>query len=303
MNSIVETMNLTKQYGNKKALDNVSIHVGQGDIYGLVGRNGAGKTTLMKIICGLAHQTSGDYSIFGKRGRELGSIAARTGMLIESPGYFGEYDAKMNIRIKCRLAGVSDKEEADRLIRMVGLEDAGKKKVKNYSLGMKQRLGIALALVGKPDIVVLDEPINGLDPQGIVEMRDLIVRESRENGTTFIISSHILDELSKTATRYGIINNGQMMEECTAEALNDKCESKIELVTDSPTSAAAVLERIGFTQMKIADDGRIYIYEQFDRTGDITLALASEGITTYEIAKQIGSVESYYLKLVGKEQE
>ncbi len=296
-------MNLTKQYGSKKALDNVSIHVAQGDIYGLVGRNGAGKTTLMKIICGLSHQTGGDYSIFGKKGRELGSIASRIGMLIESPGYFAEYDAKMNLRIKCKLVGMSDKEEAERLLKLVGLGDAGRKKVRDYSLGMKQRLGIALALVGNPDIVVLDEPINGLDPQGIVEIRDLIARLARENGTTFIISSHILDELSKTATRYGIINNGQLLEECTAEELNEKCESKIELVTDSPSSAAAVLEKIGFSQMKILDDGRIFIYEQFDRTGDITLALASEGITTYEIVKQIGSVESYYLKLVGKEQE
>lgn len=303
MNNIVETMNLSKQYGSKKALDNVSIHVSQGDIYGLVGRNGAGKTTLMKIICGIAHQTGGDYTIFGKRGRELGQVAARIGMLIESPGYFAEYDAKTNLRIKSRLVGMADKEEADRLIRLVGLEDAGRKKVRDYSLGMKQRLGIALALLGNPDIVVLDEPINGLDPQGIVEIRDLIARQSKENGTTFIISSHILDELSKTATRYGIISNGQLLEECTAEELNEKCESKIELVTDSPSSAAAVLERIGFTKIRIMDDGRIFIYEQFERTGDITLALAAEGITTYEIVKQIGSVESYYLNLVGKEQE
>ena len=303
MNNIVETMNLSKQYGSKKALDNVSIHVSQGDIYGLVGRNGAGKTTLMKIICGIAHQTGGDYTIFGKRGRELGQVVARIGMLIESPGYFAEYDAKTNLRIKSRLVGMADKEEADRLIKLVGLEDAGRKKVRDYSLGMKQRLGIALALLGNPDIVVLDEPINGLDPQGIVEIRDLIARQSKENGTTFIISSHILDELSKTATRYGIISNGQLLEECTAEGLNEKCESKIELVTDSPSSAAAVLERIGFTKIRIMDDGRIFIYEQFERTGDITLALAAEGITTYEIVKQIGSVESYYLNLVGKEQE
>ncbi len=303
MNNIVETMNLTKKYGSKKALDDVSIHVAQGDIYGLVGRNGAGKTTLMKILCGLAHQTGGDFSIFGKKGSEIGEIASRRGMLIESPGYFGEYDAKTNLRIKCRLVGMPDKEETERLLELVGLESVGKKKVKDYSLGMKQRLGIALALVGHPDIVILDEPINGLDPPGIVEMRDLITRQNRENGTTFIISSHILDELSKTATRYGIINEGRLIEECTAEALNDKCESKIGLVTDSPAAAAAVLERIGFSQIKTVEDGHIFIYDQFDRIADITPALASEGITTYEIAKQTGSVESYYLKLVGKEQE
>ena len=303
MNYLVETTDLTKKYGVKKALDNVSIHVAQGDIYGLVGRNGAGKTTLMKIICGLAHQSGGDYSIFGKKGSELGPIASRRGMLIENPGYFGEYDAEMNLRIKCRLAGVPDKEETDRLIGLAGLKDAGRKKVKNYSLGMKQRLGIALALVGNPDIVVLDEPINGLDPQGIVEVRNLIQKLNRENGTTFIISSHILDELSKTATRYGIIDRGLLLEECSADALNEKCESKIELVCDSPAAAAAVLEKIGFSKIKVLDDGRINIYEQFERTGDITLALASEKITTYEIVRQTGSVESYYLSLVGKERE
>ncbi|MCR5768425.1 MAG: ATP-binding cassette domain-containing protein [Lachnospiraceae bacterium] len=309
MNNIIETMDLTKKYGEKRALDNVSIHVAQGDIYGLVGRNGAGKTTLMKIICGLATQSSGDFSIFGRKGSKIGEIASRRGMLIESPGYYGEYDAKMNLRIKCRLAGISDKEEPDRLLELVGLSGVGKKKVKNYSLGMKQRLGITMALVGNPDIVVLDEPINGLDPQGIVEVRDLITRQNREHGTTFIISSHILDELSKTATRYGIINEGRLIEECSVDELNSKCESKIELVVDSASAAVAVLEKIGFSQIKVMDEqdseghDRIFIYEQFDRTGDITLALASEGITTYEIVKQTGSVESYYLKLVGKEQE
>ncbi len=297
-------MDLTKQYGTKRALDRVSVHISQGDIYGLVGRNGAGKTTLMKILCGLASPSSGDFSIFGRRGSEIGETASRRGMLIESPGYFGEYDARMNLRIKCRLTGISDRDEPDRLIEMVGLADAGKKKVKNYSLGMKQRLGIALALTGNPDIVVLDEPINGLDPQGIAQIRDLIIRQNREKGTTFIISSHILDELSRTATRYGIINEGRLIEECSADELNSKCESRIELVVDSPSAAVAVLEKIGFTQIRIMDgpdNGRICIFEQLERTGDITLALASEGITTYEIVRKTGSVESYYLKLVGKE--
>jgi len=303
MEYIIETENLTKQYGKKKALDNVSIHVAQGDIYGLVGRNGAGKTTLMKIICGLSRQSGGSYSIFGKRDGELGDIASRRGLLIESPGIFGEYDALTNLTLKCRLIGITDKEEPERLLKMIGLESAGKKKAKHFSLGMKQRLGIGIALAGNPDIVVLDEPINGLDPQGIIEIRDIIMRLNKENGTTFIISSHILDELSKIATKYGIINYGNLIEECLATDLNSRCESRIELVVDKAAAAVNVLEKLGFSDMKVVEDGKIHIFEQFDRTGDISLALAAEGITVFEIVRKLESVENYYLRLVGKESE
>ena len=303
MDYILETENLTKMYGKKAALNNVSIHVNQGDIYGLVGRNGAGKTTFMKIVCGLAQKTKGNYSIFGRKDDALGDVAQRRGLLIESPGYFKEYSAEMNLKIKLKLMGINDPEEPKRLLKLIGLEDAGKKKAKNFSLGMKQRLGIGIALAGNPDLVVLDEPINGLDPQGIIEIRDMISRLNRENGTTFIISSHILDELSKIATKYGIINNGELIEESPAEELKTKCESRIELVTDNAAKAMGVLERLGFSKMKVLDDGKINIYEQFDRTGDITLSLAAEGVTTFEIVRKLESIENYYLRLVGKESE
>ena len=303
MDYILETENLTKMYGKKAALNNVSIHVNQGDIYGLVGRNGAGKTTFMKIVCGLAQKTKGNYFIFGRNDDALGDVAQRRGLLIESPGFFQEYSAEMNLKIKLKLMGINDPEEPKRLLKLIGLEDAGKKKAKNFSLGMKQRLGIGIALAGNPDLVVLDEPINGLDPQGIIEIRDMISRLNRENGTTFIISSHILDELSKIATKYGIINNGELIEESPAEELKTKCESRIELVTDNAAKAMGVLERLGFSKMKVLDDGKINIYEQFDRTGDITLALAAEGVTTFEIVRKLESIENYYLRLVGKESE
>ena len=303
MDYILETENLTKMYGKKAALNNVSIHVNQGDIYGLVGRNGAGKTTFMKIVCGLAQKTKGNYYIFGRKDDALGDVAQRRGLLIESPGYFKEYSAEMNLKIKLKLMGINDPEEPKRLLKLIGLEDAGKKKAKNFSLGMKQRLGIGIALAGNPDLVVLDEPINGLDPQGIIEIRDMISRLNRENGTTFIISSHILDELSKIATKYGIINNGELIEESPAEELKTKCESRIELVTDNAAKAMGVLERLGFSKMKVLDDGKINIYEQFDRTGDITLSLAAEGVTTFEIVRKLESIENYYLRLVGKESE
>ena len=299
MENIVETINLTKRYGEKFALDKVSVHIPRGEIYGLVGRNGAGKTTLMKIICGLAQPTAGEFKLFGQRGDKPGMIAQRRGMLIEDPGYFSEFNAEMNLRIKCRLLGITDREEPKRLLELVGLGDVGKKKVGNFSLGMKQRLGIAMALAGHPDIVVLDEPINGLDPQGIVDIREMIVMMKKEQVTTFIISSHILDELSKFATRYGIINQGRLVMECSAEELADKCESKIELVTDSPSGAAAVLERMGFAEIKVLEDGRINIFDSPERIGEITLAMAGSGITVSELTRQVGSVENYYLNLVG----
>ena len=300
MNYILETEGLTKTYGKKNALDDVSIHVEQGSIYGLVGRNGAGKTTLMKIVCGLIKKSGGTYSIFGKTDGEIGNIMQRVGLLIESPGIFDEYDALTNLKIKCSLLGIRGNEEPKRLLKLIGLEDAGKKKAKHFSLGMKQRLGIGIALAGKPDIVVLDEPINGLDPQGIIEIRDMIRNLNKENGTTFIISSHILDELSKIATKYGIINYGKLVEEIKAEELFSKCESRIELVTDNASLATIVLEKIGITQYKVLDGGRINIYEQFDRTGDISLALAGQGVTTLEISKKLESVEDYYMRLVGE---
>jgi len=303
MEYILETENLTKTYGKKTALNNVSIHVNQGDIYGLVGRNGAGKTTLMKIVCGLSRKSNGGFSIFGRKDTELGDVAQRRGLLIESPGFFGEYDAETNLKIKCKLMGINDPEEPKRLVKLIGLEEAGNKKAKHYSLGMKQRLGIGIALAGNPDLVVLDEPINGLDPQGIMEIRDMICKLNKENGTTFLISSHILDELSKIATKYGIINNGSLVEESPAEELRNKCESRIELTTDNASRAIGVLERIGFSQFKVLDDGKINIYEQFDRTGDITLAMASEGVTTLEIVRKLETVENYYLRLVGKDSE
>ena len=298
MENIVETINLTKKYGDKYALDKVSVHVRKGEIYGLVGRNGAGKTTLMRIICGLSHATAGEFKLFGQRGDKPGMLAQRRGMLIEDPGYFSEFDAETNLRIKCKLLGINDREEPKRLLRLVGLGDVGKKKVGQYSLGMKQRLGIAIAMAGNPDIVVLDEPINGLDPQGIVDIRETIVRMRKEQGTTFIISSHILDELSKFATSYGIINKGSLITECSAEELAEKCESKIELRTDSPAGAAAVLERMGFSQIRVQEDGRIDIFDSPERIGEITLAMAGNGITTYEMTKKVGTIENYYLNLV-----
>ncbi|MCR5322242.1 MAG: ATP-binding cassette domain-containing protein [Lachnospiraceae bacterium] len=300
MEYILETSGLTKIYGKKYALDNVSLHVAEGDIYGFVGRNGAGKTTLMKIVGGLASASSGSFHLFGKEPCELGKLTLERGLLIEDPGFYPECSGIENIYIKCLAFGIKDKNEPKRLLEMVGLENVGKLPVKKYSFGMKQRLGIALAFVGNPKFMILDEPINGFDPEGISSMRDLIQKKNAE-GTTFLISSHILDELAKVATKYGFIDNGKLIEESSAEALKEKCKSKIELITDNPSAATTILEQIGFTKYRVFDGGRTEIYEQLDRTGDITNALARSGIATLEIVKKYETLENYYIGLVGND--
>ena len=300
MSFILETEGLTKTYGNKHALDHVSVHVGEGDIYGLVGRNGAGKTTLMRIAGGLASASSGSCRLFGRDVNDLGELVLQRGMLIEEPGVYPEKSGLENMRIKCMALGVKDKAEPERLLEMMGIKDAMKKHVKNYSFGMKQRLGLALAFAGNPKLMILDEPINGFDPEGIRNVRELIL-EKHKQGTTFIISSHILGELSKIATKYGIINEGRLIEESTAEELKEKCTSKINLITDNPSGTAAVIEQLGFTSYKVFDGGRTEVYEQLERTGDISNALSAQGIAIFEISKKYDTLEDYYIGIVGRE--
>ncbi|MCR5330617.1 MAG: ATP-binding cassette domain-containing protein [Lachnospiraceae bacterium] len=298
MDYILETQGLTKTYGKKHALENVSLHVAEGDIYGFVGRNGAGKTTLMKIVGGLSNASSGSYKLFGCEPARLGNKTLERGLLIEDPGYYPDCSGFENLYIKCLAFGIRDKNEPKRLLEMVGLQNVGKLHVKKYSFGMKQRLGIALAFVGNPGFMILDEPINGFDPEGISSMRDLI-RKKNSEGTTFLISSHILDELAKIATKFGFIDNGRLIEENDAVTLKEKCKSKIELITDNPSAATTVLEQIGFSDYRVFDNGRTEIYEQLDRTGDITNALAARGIATLEIVKKYETLENYYIGLVG----
>ena len=232
MEYLLCTNGLTKQYGRHKAVDSVNIHIRQGDIYGLIGRNGAGKTTILKIISGLASPTAGDFTLFGKTGKDVSPYMSRIGTLIEAPGVYPNMSARENLKLKCLAMGVRKKGCIDDLLRIVGLENTGRKKIRNFSLGMKQRLGIALALVGDPDIVILDEPINGLDPQGIAEIRETLSKLNKEKNITLIISSHILEELSKIATNYGIIHDGVLLQEMTREELLAKCSERIELKTD-----------------------------------------------------------------------
>lgn len=296
MDCLLKTDQLTKQFRRQKAVDNVSIRVARGDIYGLIGKNGAGKTTLMRVLAGLAAPTEGSYELFGEPG---GKATSRVSALIENTGIYADLSARANIHAKCLALGVRGADVEDRLLALVGLSDTGKKPAGKFSLGMRQRLGIALALVGNPDLVILDEPINGLDPQGIADVRAIIERLNRENGITFIISSHILGELSKFATRYGIIHRGQLLEELSREELFDKCSQKIAIQTPDAPAACPVLEAYGITSYRVTDKDRLEVCERFDEVAEINRCLVTAGIPVNGIYVYNQELEDYFLKLTG----
>lgn len=296
---LLKTTGLTKQFGKQRAVDHIDMHIKKGAIYGFIGRNGAGKTTFLKMISGLSTPTSGEIEMFGYTGKELKEIRSRVGCLIEAPGLYGNMSAYDNLKIKCKLFGIKKEGYIEEILKTVGLENVGKKKTKHFSLGMKQRLGIGLALVGEPDLLVLDEPINGLDPQGIVEVRDTILHLQQEGNMTILISSHILEELSKIATDYGIIHNGCMLQELTREELMKRCSERIEIVLDEPERAVPVLDSMGFTNYQVVDQEHIEIYERLDDSANVNLELAKAGISVKEIRITNEELESYFLNLTG----
>jgi len=297
---LLETDNITKKYGKITAVDHVSIHLKKGEIYGLIGRNGAGKTTLLKMLAGLAKPTEGNYSIFGESEKETAKLRDRIGVLIESPGLYPNMTALENMKIKALMLGMNDDAFLRELLADVGLDSRSEKlKVKQYSLGMKQRLGIAMTLVGHPDLLLLDEPINGLDPQGIVEIRELIARLSKERNITILISSHILEELSKISTRYGILHNGQLIDEFTHSELLRRCRERIEIRPSDATKAVTVIEKMGIMEYKVLDKSVIQIFERLEDSGEIVLELAKNNIKTLGIAVKNEALEDYYLSLTG----
>lgn len=296
---LLSTKGLTKQYGNHKAADNVDIHIKKGAIYGFIGRNGAGKTTCLKMISGLATPTSGEIKLFGYSGNELSQIRSRVGCLVEAPGLYGGMSAYDNLLIKCKLFGIKKKDYIEEILRVIGLENTGKKKVKHFSLGMKQRLGIGLALVGEPDLLVLDEPINGLDPQGIAEVRDTIQRLNEERDMTILISSHILEELSKIATDYGIIHNGTLLQEITREELMKRCSERMEIKLPNPENALPVLDKMGFVNYQVMDKELIYIYERLQESAAVNMELVKAGVPVQSISITNEELENYFLNLTG----
>lgn len=296
---LLQTRNLTKQYGRHRAVDDVNMHIKKGAIYGFIGRNGAGKTTCLKMISGLSTPSYGEIEMFGYKGKDLQKVRSRVGCLIEAPGLYGNMSAYDNLNIKCKLTGIKKKGYIEELLKTVGLDTVGEKKTKHYSLGMKQRLGIALALVGEPDLLILDEPINGLDPQGIVEVRETIQKLAKERGMTICISSHILEELSKIATDYGIIHNGCLVQELTREELMKKCSERIELTLDNPKQAIPVLDDMGFSNYQVIDKEHIHIFERLGESASLNMELAKAGIPVKGISITSEELENYFLRLTG----
>ncbi len=302
MEYILETQGLTKIYGQKAAAKDVNLHIREGEIYGLIGRNGAGKTTIMRIISGLSRPTSGSYSLFGETGMAMQRQLKNVGVLIENPGLYPRLSAYENLKIKCIAMGIRTKGYVEELLKLAGLENVDRKKgAGSYSLGMRQRLGIALALVGDPRMIVLDEPINGLDPQGIVEVRETLTRLRDEKGITIMISSHILDELSKVADSYGVIHEGTLLDEFSAEELHQRSGKSLIIRTDNNAETLRVLESMDIRDAEQEPDGCLKVRNGMDRTAEVSRAIVNAGIGLEEIYLRTMSLEEYYLGMTGGE--
>lgn len=297
--AVIQTTGLSKRYKDNWAVDHLDLQVEQGDIYGFIGRNGAGKSTTLKLLCGLARPTQGEALIFGKPLRDP-VARRRVGALIEQPGLYPDLSGRENLRLYATLLGLDSPErQVDEILETVGLSPREKKPMRHYSMGMKQRLGVGMALLGGPDLLLLDEPINGLDPEGIREMRELLLRLNREKGITILVSSHILGELSKIATRYGIIQQGKLVEQITAAELEQKCTDYLHLRADQPQKAAALLEQeFRLTRWEMRPEGEIRIYEAVDAK-DVGQILAQAGIAVEDMGLHRQDLEGYFLERMG----
>lgn len=299
MDYVLKANALTKNYKHYKALDGLSMNVPRGAIYGFVGKNGAGKTTLIRLICGLQEPTSGDYTLYGRKNteREIMNSRRRMGAVVETPSIYLNMTAEDNLRQQYRILGLPSYDGLGEILKLVGLEDTGKKKARNFSLGMRQRLGIAIALVGSPDFLVLDEPVNGLDPQGIIEIRELILKLNREEQITVLISSHILDELSRLATHYGFIDKGHIVREISAGDLEAACRKCVRLEVTNVQALSRVLDGMG-VEYNILSDRAADVYAKVN-VSRLTLALAEESCEVLSMQERNESLESYYVSLVG----
>lgn len=299
MEYILETKSLSKKYGNFIGLDNLNMKIPKGAIYGFVGKNGSGKTTLIRLICGLQKPSSGEFILYGVKNlsEKIEKARHRIGAVVESPAIFSNMTAKENILYQYKVMGIPKDDRVEEILKIVGLCHTKNKKVKNFSLGMRQRLAIAISLVGNPDFLILDEPINGLDPQGIIEIRELILKLNRQKAITILISSHILDELSRIATCYGFIDSGHMIKEMTAEELFENCRKSIELNVSDTKILARVLDRLNL-EYKIIDDNNADIYGEIQATKLIE-NLSKENCIVYSMKEKDESIESFYMNLLG----
>lgn len=299
MDHIIETNKLSKKYGRQFALKDASISIPKGSIYGLVGRNGAGKTTFMRLITGLQRPSEGDYKIFGMdyRDKEISRQRKRVGALIEKPGIFADLNAYSNVKTQYINLGIPSYDGIDELLELVGLSDTGKKLAGMFSLGMKQRLGIAIALAGSPDLLVLDEPINGLDPEGIVNIREMLLKINRERGTTILISSHILGELEHLATDYAFIEKGRIVEQISAEEMKRKCRKSTLLKVTKPETFCKILDDMEI-EFQVTAENELTVYGDFTLS-DVVIAASKEGADVLSSTVNDENLESYFLDIIG----
>ena len=299
MDYVLKTNSLCKHYKNFKALGGLTMHVPKGSIYGFVGRNGAGKTTLIRMVCGIQFPTGGNFELYGVKNtdKKISDTRRKMGAVIETPSIIPYLNARENLKMQYDIMGMPDYKGIDELLDLVGLKNTGKKLAKNFSLGMRQRLGIAVALCGNPDLLVLDEPINGLDPQGIIDVRELILKLNREKKITIIISSHILDELSKIATHYGFINDGRIVREMSAEELEQECRKCMRINVTDTTVLARVLDTMKL-DYKIIDNEIADIYGSPNIT-DLALSLWDEKCKIITVSEHDENLESFFISLVG----
>ena len=298
---VLKTYNITKKYGEQLAVDNVNMTIKKGDIYGFIGQNGAGKTTLIRLITGLIHKSGGEIELLGaNEENELNKARTMVGSLIESPSLYTNMTARENLEVSRLVRNIPGKKCIDEVLELVGLKDVEKKKVKNFSLGMRQRLGIANALMGNPKLLILDEPINGLDPMGIVEIRELLKKINKEKDMTILISSHILSELSELATTYGIISNGKLIEEITAKQLSEKCRQYIDLKVDDTATSEILIEReLVISDYEVLEDSNIKVFSNLDNVGEVNSLLSRSGIIVESISVKGENLEEYFMNKVG----
>lgn len=297
---LVETNNLTKVYSDRAVVDGVNMHIPEGSIYGFVGENGSGKTTIMRMLTGIAKPSKGSFTMLGAKNTSSQIYAARKHIsaIVENVSYVPSMNALDNIKYQELYLGIKlTPEERQELLKTVHLDDVGKKKVGNFSLGMRQRMGIALALMNKPKFMLLDEPMNGLDPQGIAELRDLLIHINRENGITILISSHILSELEKIATTYGFISHGKLIEELSVEELQDKCRKSVTIKFADVEAAYKVLKELGIKDFKTFPNGDVMVFDEIE-TGEFISKLHAKKLKILSYNSSDEGVEDYYLNLV-----
>lgn len=293
----VKTNNLSKIYGAKAAVSHLNMEVRTGDIYGFIGRNGSGKSTTLKMCCGLVHPTEGEISLYGAPVKNQ-NARRRVGMLIEEPGLYPHMTARENMILNAKCLGLADLSSVDAILELLSLSHAGKKKVRQFSMGMRQRLGIAMALLGNPDLLILDEPINGLDPEGIREVRECLIRLNEEAGKTIVISSHILGELSKLATRYGIIKDGELIRQISRKKLEEQCRDYLDLkVDDADRTAALLSEYYPDAGYEVFGRNQLHVFD-FQESAPLTTLLVQNGIAVQSSSLHRMDLEEYFLDLM-----